>query len=151
MKRQPFPRLVGVVTLLLALAAAGPVRADEAGDRAQLVSLNEAYVKAFLAHDALMIRTMLTDDFEAVLADGRLIDRAAFLAQASIPPPVKSFEAHDPVVHLYGDSAVITLWVSYKHPDETSARTRYIELCVRQNGRWKMASIQWTRLAPLGR
>ena len=151
----PLPRRLLALACLF-LAAGGLTRAQIStaslgSDMGALKQLNEEYTKAFLVHDVAFFQGLLTDDFLAVLADGRLIDRKEFLAQAALPPPVHGFEVHDPVIHVYGESAVVTAWVTYKRPDETQARTRYIDLYVKASGRWRMASIQWTRLAPLGR
>jgi hypothetical protein len=126
---------------------AGAALAD---DQADLQQINRDYIKAFLGHDASFFQALLTDDFQAVLADGHLIDRANFLAEAALPPPVHGFEVHDVAVRVYDNCAVVSAWVSYKRPDETLARTRYFDLYVKLAGRWRMASIQWTRIAPVG-
>ncbi len=150
---QPRSRRILFLVCLL-LAGGGSARAQIStaglGDSSALKQLNEAYTKAFLASDVGFFHSLLTDDFVGVLADGRLIDRKEFLSQAALPPPVHAFEVHDPVIHVYGESAVVTAWVTYKRADETQARTRYIDLYVKVAGHWRMASVQWTRLAPLG-
>ena len=141
---------ISLLLACLALALPGRLGAAQPGDDTALRELNAGYVKAFLKSDLAFYQDLLTDDFQAVLADGRLIGRKEFLANAALPPKIHDFRLSDVAIRLYDTSAVVTAWVSYKHEDDTESRTRYSDLYVKVGGKWKLASVQWTRIAPLG-
>lgn len=135
---------LAAVALLMPIPLA---RAEAVAEEAALRQLNRAYVTAFLTSDGEFFRSLLTEDFTAILADGRLIDRAEFLREAMARPQVKGFEVHDVSVRLYADAAVVSAWVSYSKLDGSPVRTRYFDLYVRRLGQWRLASVQWTRIA----
>ena len=134
----------------LALVLPSVLRAADPAEEAALKELNAGYVKAYLNSNVAFYQDLLTDDFQAVLADGRLIGRKDFLSMAATAPKVHDFRMSDVSVRLYDSSAVVTAWVSYKHEDETLARTRYSDLYVKIAGKWRLASVQWTRIAAPG-
>jgi ketosteroid isomerase-like protein len=123
-------------------AVAAPAGADEA----ELRRLNDDYVRAFLASDVARDRELLADDFYGVLADGRVIDKAAFLRQAAAPPAVREFRVREVMVRLYGDAAIVNTRATYLRPDGSPAQTRYVHVYVRRDGGWRIASVQITRL-----
>lgn len=134
---------------LVAAAAAGPLlRADSAGDEAALRRLNGSYLRAFLGSDTGTFRSLLADDFSAVLADGSVIGRAEFFRQAALPPALRDFAVVDVDVRLHGDAAVVYDLASYRHPDGSPGRTRYTLFWVRQADGWRVASLQIVRVAP---
>lgn len=131
----------------LLLLCARPARAADAGpDEPALRQLNSEYVRAFLACDVERFRTLLTDDFGGVLADGRVIDKAEFLREASVHPDAQDLRLHDVVIRSHGDSATIVALVTYRRGDGTAVRTRYSSLYVRQGAGWAIAWVQWTRV-----
>jgi ketosteroid isomerase-like protein len=133
------------VALLLLLAR--PARADDAGaDEPALRQLNSEYVRAFLACDVERFRSLLTDDFGGVLADGRVIDKAEFLREASVRPDARDLRLHDVTIRGYGDSATVVALVTYRRGDGTAVRTRYSSLYVRRGAGWAIAWVQWTRV-----
>jgi ketosteroid isomerase-like protein len=127
----------------LLAARAAPAAADEAAFRQR----NEDYVHAFLRSDVAYFQQALADDFIAVLADGRLIDKAGFLQQAVHRPDAEELRLRDVVVRIFPDSAVVTAMVSYHRGDGTAVTTRYSMLYVRRGDDWTVEWIQWTRLA----
>jgi ketosteroid isomerase-like protein len=137
----------GLFALGLFLVPAAFAAAADSGDEATLRSLNDDYVRAFLTSDVARDRELLADDFYGVLADGRVIDKAAFLRQAALPPPLKDFRVREVVVRLYGDAAIVNTRAVYLLRDGTPAQTRYVHVYVRRDGRWQIASVQITRLA----
>jgi ketosteroid isomerase-like protein len=137
-----------LVSAILTLALAAGMRAAPADDDAAVRRLNDDYVRAFLASDVARYRELLAEDFMAVLADGRLIDRAEFLRQAAQPPGAADFHLGDVQVRLYGDAAIVGGRVSYRRPDRTLIQTRYVDVCVRRAGTWRIVSAQFTRISP---
>jgi hypothetical protein len=137
----------GLFALGLFLIPAAFSAAADNGDEATLRRLNDDYVQAFLTSDVARDRELLADDFYGVLADGRVIDKAAFLRQAALPPALKDFQVKEVVVRLYGDAAIVDTRAGYLRPDGSPGQTRYVNVYVRRAGRWQIASIQITRVA----
>jgi len=131
----------------LALASVPLVAAEPAGgDEAAVRQLNDDYVRAFLACDVARFRTLLAADFTGVLADGRVIDRAQFLAQAAEPPDARDLRLSDVVIRVYGNTALVGAAVTYRRADGSGVRTRYATLYVRRAGAWAIVWAQWTRV-----
>ena len=122
--------------------AAQPAGVDESAIR----QMNDDYVRAFLSCDVARFRGLLADDFVGVLADGRVIDKAGFLAQAAEPPDARDLRLHDVVIRVYGDSALVGAAVTYRRADGTGVRTRYTSVYLRRGGRWSIVWVQWTRV-----
>ena len=141
-------RLSRVLLTCLAFAAA-PAGAAEApgGDEAAIRRLNGDYVRAFLACDVDRFRGLLAPDFVGVLANGRVIDKAGFLAEAAKPPDARDLRLHDVVIRVYGDAALVGAAASYRRADGTGVRTRYTAVYLRRDGLWAIAWVQWTRVA----
>jgi hypothetical protein len=91
-------------------------------------------------------RELLADDFVGMLADGRVIDKAAFLALAAARPDAQGLRLHDVVIRLYGDSAVVGAAVTYRRADGSPVRTRYTSVYVRRDGRWAIVWVQWVHV-----
>jgi len=140
------PCVVRLVLLLLGSVLAAGAAAEE-NDEKTIRRLNAAYLEAFLKCDVARYRELLADDFRGVLADGREIDKAEFLKQSAVPPPVRNFRAQDVVVRLYGDTAFVNARAVYQRPDGTETQTRYVNVYVRRDRRWQVVSAQLTRIA----
>lgn len=132
----------------LALGLAGAAFAADPSDETALRQLNDDYVRAFVASDVSTYRALLAEDFRAVLADGRQIDKTEFLRQAARPSGVTGFRLQDVDVRRYGDTALISGLVVYQHADGSVVRTRYIDVVVRRLGAWRIVSAQFTHVAP---
>jgi ketosteroid isomerase-like protein len=132
---------------LLLLPCAPAHAADIPGpDEPAIRQLNDDYVKAFLGCDVTRFRTLLSDDFAGVLADGRVIDKPEFLREAAVRPDAADLRLHDVTIRAYGDSAMVMAAVTYTRHDGSPVRTRYSTLYVRRDGRWMIAWVQWTRV-----
>jgi ketosteroid isomerase-like protein len=132
--------------LALALALPSlPARAETA-DETAIRRLNQDHIRAFVTSDVSLYRELLADDFRAVLADGREINKAEFLRQAALPSLVASYHLDDVWVRQFGDTALVTARLSYRHEDGSAVRTFYVDVYVRREGRWRLASAQFTRL-----
>jgi ketosteroid isomerase-like protein len=116
-------------------------------DQAAIRQLNNDYIRAFLASDVGRFRTILADDFTGVLADGRAIDKAAFLLLARSVPDARDLRLHDLSIRQYGDSALVTALVTYAKADGSAVRTRYSSVFVRKGPGWVVEWTQWTRVA----
>jgi ketosteroid isomerase-like protein len=138
------------VCALAALALAGPWAAaapPAPSDEDALRQLNDDYVRAYLACDVARFQALLADDFSGVLADGRVIDRAQFLAQAAQPPDARELRQGRVTVRVFGDTALVASLVGYRRSDGTAVRTRYSAVYVRRGQAWRIVWVQWTRVA----
>ena len=133
---------------LLAVLAPVAVRADFSinPDTAVLTQLNQDNIQAFLHSDVARYRDLLADDFTAVLADGRLIDKTQFLQlqRPGLPAPVTDFKVDEVVIRQYGDTALVNGRISYRRPDGIAAQRRYLDVYVRRGGRWQAVARQLT-------
>jgi hypothetical protein len=134
---------------LLALPAAAWAQdaPSPAADEAAVRQLNSDYVRAYLACDVTRFRTLLADDFTGVLADGRVIDKAAFLVLAKDNFEAHDLRLHDLVIRPYGDTVLVGAVVAYVRSGGAAVRTRYSSLYVRRDGHWAIVWTQWTRVA----
>ena len=73
------------------------------------------------------------------------VDRAAFLQQTARPVTISGLEAHDVLIRLLGDVAIIHARTSYKKPDGQPGAGRYTDVWARQGGRWLAVSAHVTR------
>lgn len=140
------PLMRWMLALCLGLSLPPALLAEEA-DAAAVRRLDADYVRAYLDSDVARFRELLAGDFTCVLSDGRVLDKAGFLRMAAGPPRVDGFHTDQVVVRVYGETGIVTGRASYKRPDGGATVTRYVEVYVRREGRWRMVSAQFTRLA----
>jgi len=143
MARSACALLAVLVFGAVSAGAAEPAETDEPAIR----QMNDDYVRAFLACDVARFRDLLAADFVGVLADGRVIDKAEFLAQAALRPDARDLRLHDVIIRVHGDSALVGAAVSYRRADGSGVRTRYTSVYLRRGGRWAIVWVQWTRVA----
>ena len=120
-----------------------------APDEPALRQLNDDYVRAFLACDVGRFRTLIADDFVGILADGRVIDKAEFLREATAKPDAHGLRLHDVLIREFTDTAIVGAYVTYTRGDGKAVRTRYTTLYARRGGTWVVVWVQWTRAPAL--
>src|SRR5688500_17590115 len=81
--------------VLFELIMHGMQTATAASDLDILLGLNEDYIQSVQRSDVARFEQILADDFLATLADGRAVDRSAFLAQTAKPVTISNLAAHD--------------------------------------------------------
>lgn len=122
-----------------------PTNAATATDLDTLTELNRDYINSVQHSDVRRFDEILADDFLCSNPDGSLIDRAAFLAQTARPVTTKGLAAHDVVIRLLGDFAIIHARTSYTLPDGRQGSGRYTDVWARRAGRWLAVSAHVTR------
>jgi len=120
--------------------------ADEPRHRATLQELNRNYVRAVDEADVGWFEANLAADFFNTNPDGTLIDREAFLAQIGRGSAVKNIRAHDVLIRILGDFAIIHAATSYRQPDGREGAGRYTDDWQLRGGRWQCVSAHVTRL-----
>jgi len=114
-------------------------------DLETLEALNRDYVDSVQRGDVRRFDEILAKEFYCSNPDGSLVDRAAFLAQTARPVTISGLEAHDLLIRLLGDVAIIHATTSYKKPDGQPGAGRYTDVWARQGGRWLAVSAHVTR------
>jgi ketosteroid isomerase-like protein len=109
--------------------------------------LNAEYVDAFLRSDIDWYQRHLADDFRCILANGTIIDRAAFLADAARPAEMASFDVLDVDVQFNGDTAIVQARTVYETSAGVRGQRRYTDIWVGRDGRWQALSAQLTAIA----
>lgn len=120
--------------------------ATPADDRAQLVKLNDDYVKSVLNSDAARFEQLLAAEFRNTNADGTILDRAAFLAQVARPSNLKTLACEDVEIRVLGDTAIIHAKTVYETSDGRDGSGRYTDIWQKRNGEWKAVAAHVTRL-----
>jgi len=110
-----------------------------------LLDLNHDYIRSVQDGDVQRFEEILADDFLCSNLDGSLIDRAAFLEQTAKPVTIASLEAHDAIVRIMGDVAIIHARTTYTLADGGTGSGRYTDVWARRDGRWLAVSAHVTR------
>jgi ketosteroid isomerase-like protein len=126
------------------LSGAGSARAGEvpaAADELALLKLEREWVAAEARHDVAALERILDDRFVATFGAGKLLDKAAFIADvtAGAIDPARSQELSDQHIVVAGDTAIIVETdtirsVTNGHPSESSYR--FTVTYIRRAGRW---------------
>jgi ketosteroid isomerase-like protein len=114
-------------------------------DLETLEALNRDYISSVQNGDVRRFDEILAPEFYCSNPDGSLVDRAAFLAQTARPVTISGLEAHDVLIRLLGDVAIIHATTTYKRPDGQPGAGRYTDVWARQGGRWLAVSAHVTR------
>ncbi len=116
-----------------------------ARDITQLEQLNRDYIRSVQASDVRRFEQILAEEFCCSNPDGSLVDRKAFLAQTARPVTISNLEAHDVLIRLLGDVAIIHARTSYTLPGGRAGSGRYTDVWARRNGHWLAVSAHVTR------
>ena len=114
-------------------------------DRETLEQLNRDYITAVQMGDVRRFDALLADDFQCTNPNGSLINKAQFLAQTARPVTISGLAAHDVVVRLMGDFAIIHARTAYTPADGRAGAGRYTDVWARRDGQWLAVSAHVTR------
>jgi len=114
-------------------------------DRATLLQLNADYIRSVQMSDVRRFDEILADDFLCSNPDGSLLDRAAFLEQTARPVTIRNLAAHDVMIRLMDDIAIVHGATSYTRADGHPGSGRYTDVWARRDGRWLAVSAHVTR------
>jgi ketosteroid isomerase-like protein len=116
-----------------------------ADDVSTLARLNDEYIDSVRSSNITRFREILAPDFLCTLADGTLIDRDQFLANAAAPTTAHGLRAHDVNVRVLGETAIVHAATTFTHPDGRPGRGRYTDVWARRDGRWVAVAAQFMR------
>jgi ketosteroid isomerase-like protein len=114
-------------------------------DLETLHHLNRTYIDAVQAGDVECFRAILAETFYCSNPDGSFVDREEFLAQTVRTIKITNLRAHDVVIRLFGEIAVIHARTSYLIAGGRQGNGRYTDVWARINGSWKALSAHVTR------
>ena len=123
------------------MLTAAPVKSDVE----TLLALNADYIRSVQTSDVTRFDQILADDFVCTNPDGSFLDRQNFLKQTARPVAISDLAAHDVMVRVIGDCAVIHARTTYRMPDGRAAAGRYTDVWARRNGRWLAVAAHVTR------
>lgn len=111
-----------------------------------LEQLNRDYITSVQTSDVRRFDEILAGDFLCSRPDGSLVDKQQFLEQTAQPVTIADLEAHDVIVRLLGDVAIIHARTTYTLlPDGRAASGRYTDVWARRDGRWLAVAAHVTR------
>jgi ketosteroid isomerase-like protein len=111
-----------------------------------LRGLNHDYIASVQNGDVRRFDEILAAEFYCSNPDGTLINREGFLTQTARPVTIKNLGAHDVVIRLFGDIAIIHARTTYTLPNGDQGAGRYTDVWARQNDAWRCVSAHVTRL-----
>lgn len=114
-------------------------------DIEQLTQLNRDYINSVQNGDVKRFDEILAPEFYCSNPDKTLIDRAGFLVQTARPVTIRNLEAHDVLIRVMGDFAIIHAQTRYTTANGTAASGRYTDCWARQNGQWLAVSAHVSR------
>lgn len=125
--------------------SASPKAKPASQDLDRLLALNAQYIRAVQQSDAATFSAMLAPDFLCTHADGSFVDREEFLRQVAAPAKISNLAAHDVLVRVYGDVAVVHGRTAFTKPDGGAGAGRYTDVYARRGGEWLVIAAHVTR------
>ena len=122
-----------------------PAVTDADLDLTDLEQLNLDYIRSVQTSDVRRFDEILAQEFYCSNPDGSLVDRKAFLEQTARPVTISNLEAHDVMIRLFGDVAIIHARTTYTLADGRAGSGRYTEVWARRGGDWLAVSAHVTR------
>lgn len=126
-------------------------------DEKQLLTLEYNWLKAEFSLDTAYLATLMDDSFIGITSSGttnkqqELLDYYNIISQRirdSIL--IDSFRLENSTVNLYGNTAVVTFIVHTFRKEKGVAaerKTRFYDVWIKRNGKWKAVSSQGTKVA----
>jgi ketosteroid isomerase-like protein len=111
-----------------------------------LHALNHDYINSVQNGDVRRFDEILAAEFYCSNPDGTLINRDGFLTQTARPVTIANLRAHDVLIRLFGDVAIIHARTTYTLPNGGDGAGRYTDVWARQGDTWRCVSAHVTRL-----
>ncbi len=121
------------------------IATNDNDDLEALHHLNRRYIEAVQAGDVECFRKILAETFYCSNPDGTFVDRDCFLAQTARPIKITELRAHEVLIRLFGEIAIIHARTSYLLADRRQGNGRYTDIWARIDGKWKAISAHVTR------
>ncbi|HET8835438.1 MAG TPA: nuclear transport factor 2 family protein [Gemmatimonadales bacterium] len=118
----------------------------------EIAGLHTRWREALAKRDTAFFANVLLDNFE-ITGNQVTLDKQQFMAAvAADSGGVEPSQFEQTNVRLYDRVAVVTGLIRYDIPGEAEpALTRYSEVWVREQNRWRAAHLHYNPVAPVGR
>jgi ketosteroid isomerase-like protein len=110
-----------------------------------LGDLNDEYIHSVQYSDVKRFDEILAEEFYCSNPDGSLVNRADFLKQTAKPVTITDLQAHDVLIRVTGDFAIIHARTTFTLADGRPGHGRYTDCWARQHGAWRAVSAHVTR------
>ena len=153
--RQALPSFFLLITLLSVCAVAQQAPAGAADkDRDAILHLDDEYQAAVKVNDADTMARHLADNYALISSSGKFYTKADMLAEAKAGSVVYEIQDDtDRVVHLYGDTAVLTGKLHEKGTQDGKPFDVWVvfsDVYVRTAGQWVYSFAQAARVPAAG-
>lgn len=126
--------------------------ASTAATIAQLTRQADEWDKAIVRKDRAAIEANMADDFRQIDGSGNLETKQSFVDDVVSPQlTIDPYVVEDFEVRLYGDTALLsgrTRMTGRYEGKAFSSHYRYIDIYVKRDGRWKIVSVQISKIPP---
>jgi ketosteroid isomerase-like protein len=151
-RRLTLPALAAVIGAFTFILASTVHSAEpNAADLAQLTRQANDWDAAIVRKDRAAIEANMAEDFRQIDGDADIENKVSFVEGLMSPKlKIDPYTVEDFEVRQYGDAALIsgrTRMTGSWDGKPFSTHYRYIDIYARQNGVWKIVSVQITRLA----
>lgn len=133
--------VVHLMLLLSSLSAAAQESAEQS-----VLKLEELWTEALVKADTAFLDRLYTDDIVYTHTNGTVNTKTEFLDSIKAgKAKYVSVERSDVKVQSHGDTAIVTFRAVIK-VNTATLQSRVVHVFVRQQGQWRMAAYQSTRL-----
>jgi ketosteroid isomerase-like protein len=140
--------LLAVTSLPQVMAAEPPPSHSTAPP--DLVEALDAFNRATIAKDTASLSTLVTDDYMLINSDSSVQDKASYLADFHMPDfTIEPYRIEDPFYRVEDKAAMSSgvIDLAWKQGGRHQARRlRISHFWVKQDGRWRIAFTQLTRI-----
>ena len=134
--------------VFLFAAAVSLAAADLNPDARQVMAAMESCKKAMIGRDGATLDKLLSDDLMYVHSAGAVETKAHFMeAIVSGKSITEKLEFTDPVVRVYGNTAIVRGRVDLWHSATNIVNMDVLHVWVKGPGGWRMVARQATKLA----
>jgi ketosteroid isomerase-like protein len=112
------------------------INTDTKADLKILTDLNANYLRSDQNGDVKWYSEILADDFMATLPDLKFRNKKEFLEMMAQPRGFTELTAHDVVIRVLGDFAIVHARVTYRTDDGVMREGRYTDDYQRRDGKW---------------
>jgi ketosteroid isomerase-like protein len=123
---------------------------DTASIVAELTRQSDAWDKAIIRKDTAAIADNMSEDFRQISSSGDVANKETFVRNITAADlTIDPYTVEDFDVRVYGDVALLsgrTRMTGREGGAPFTTHYRYIDVYVRTNGRWKVCSVQTTRM-----
>jgi hypothetical protein len=136
--------------LLLAL----PSIAQQSKEKVNVIKLIKQYDKALTKKDSVTLKKILTDDFIGSIPNGQRFDKKSYISYLCSPTSrvreLKEETTNSWNIKIVKDCAIVNRFVTYfvktGAKKQVEIKIKKLEVCLKINKNWMMASVQGTEV-----